>query len=338
MKSSITILFFVIAIASKLTAQDIHFSQYYSAPLTINPALTGSFNGDYRAGLNYRTQWASVTVPYKTFDIFGDFNLGRKIYNRNYYSMGMNIIADRAGDGALTVTKLIASGAYHFILDHAKTNDLSLGAQFGWVQKKIDFTKLYFDSQWNDAGFDTQLATGENYKNATTSYPDAALGISYSYNGPKNISANAGFAIYHLIRPQDSFYDDANQLGTRPVFNVGINYLFNDHLSIAPSIYYEAQKKASEFLLGGMLQYDISKDPAVNTKLYLGFYGRIKDAMIPAAGFEITHWRFIMNYDVNTSELKPASNGKGAFEISLIYIGTSKKNNIPGIDLPCPRF
>jgi type IX secretion system PorP/SprF family membrane protein len=277
-------------------------------------------------------------VPYNTFDIFADVNLGRNIYSRNYYSLGMNIIADRAGDGALTVTKLIASGAYHFILDRGKSNDLSIGAQLGYVQKKIDFTKLYFDSQWNDSGFDTQLSNGENYKDASTSYPDAALGISYSYTGGKKVSANAGFAVYHLIKPHDSFYGADNKLGTRPVFNVGINYTINDQVSIAPSIYYEAQKKASEFLTGAMLQYDISKDPEVNTKLFLGFYGRIKDALIPAAGFEITHWRFIMNYDINTSELKPASHGKGAFEISLIYIGTSKKNNRPGIDMPCPRF
>lgn len=67
---------FAMLIASYVHAQDIHFSQYYSAPLTINPALTGGFAGDYRAGVNYRSQWVSVTVPYRTFDIYGDLNLG----------------------------------------------------------------------------------------------------------------------------------------------------------------------------------------------------------------------------------------------------------------------
>ena len=116
-------------VVTTVTAQDIHFSQYYSAPLTINPALTGGFAGDYRAGVNYRTQWGTVTVPYQTFDIFGDMNLGRRLFARNFWSIGLNVISDRAGDGGLSVTKILGSGAYHILLDAGKRNDLSFGAQ-----------------------------------------------------------------------------------------------------------------------------------------------------------------------------------------------------------------
>src|SRR4249919_1609661 len=99
------------------SAQDIHFSQYFSAPLTINPALTGGFAGDYRAGVNYRTQWGSVTVPYRTFDLYGDLNIGRRIISRNFWAVGLNVISDRAGDGDLSVTKIMGSGAYHILPD-----------------------------------------------------------------------------------------------------------------------------------------------------------------------------------------------------------------------------
>ena len=61
-RKQIAVLILTMSVLST-AAQDIHFSQYYSAPLTINPALTGGFAGDYRAGVNYRTQWGSVTVP-----------------------------------------------------------------------------------------------------------------------------------------------------------------------------------------------------------------------------------------------------------------------------------
>jgi len=47
-------------------AQDIHFSQINETPLLINPANAG-LGCDMRAILNYRTQWSSVTTPYKTF-------------------------------------------------------------------------------------------------------------------------------------------------------------------------------------------------------------------------------------------------------------------------------
>ncbi|HYV92163.1 MAG TPA: PorP/SprF family type IX secretion system membrane protein [Chitinophagales bacterium] len=330
----------LIALGNSLHAQDIHFSQFYSAPLAVNPSYTGSFNGDYRAGVNYRSQWASVTVPYRTFDLFGDLSLGREFFKLNFFSVGVNLIADRAGDGDLSVTKLMASGAYHIILDKGKMNDISFGLQAGWVQKSVDYSKLYFDNQWNDTGFDTGLPSGENNTTGNFGYPDAAAGVSYAYNGIKKFSAYAGFSMYHLLKPKESFYGQNNHLGLRPELNGGFSYKLSDHLSFSPSIFYQEQKKASEFLAGTMFKYAIASkdDPYVTSNLYIGLYGRFGDALIPVVGYEITHWRLMVNYDVNTSSLKPASQGRGAFEISLIYIGTSKKHQGIRIDLPCPRF
>ena len=41
------------ALLSTAKSQDIHFSQYYASPLTLNPALTGLHGGDFRAVVNY---------------------------------------------------------------------------------------------------------------------------------------------------------------------------------------------------------------------------------------------------------------------------------------------
>ncbi|NDC40993.1 MAG: type IX secretion system membrane protein PorP/SprF, partial [Chitinophagia bacterium] len=55
------------------TAQDVHFSQYFTSPLTLNPGLTGLVPDDIRAAANYRTQWSSVsTNPYMTGTISVD--------------------------------------------------------------------------------------------------------------------------------------------------------------------------------------------------------------------------------------------------------------------------
>jgi hypothetical protein len=53
---------FVIIIAlsllkTELSAQDPHFSQFFASPLTLNPALTGKFDGVLRVAGNYRDQW-----------------------------------------------------------------------------------------------------------------------------------------------------------------------------------------------------------------------------------------------------------------------------------------
>ena len=60
--------------AGSVSAQDVHFTQYFTSPLTLNPALTGLVSDDLRFSGNYRQQWGSVSInPYVTgtvsFDI-----------------------------------------------------------------------------------------------------------------------------------------------------------------------------------------------------------------------------------------------------------------------------
>lgn len=331
------ILFLWLVAAYQLQAQDIHFSQYYSTPLTINPSYTGSFSGDYRLGLNYRQQWGSVTVPYKTFDFYGDMSFNKNFLHRNYFSAGLFLVSDRAGDGDLSVNKIMASGSYHLSFDDDKTNFLSFGIQAGFVQKSVNFSKFYFDNQWADAGFDLGLPSGENYTAQQTSYPDVNAGISYSYSGSEKISFYTGLAFYHLFRPSDSFYGNTeNRLGIRPAINAGAVIKLNDQVYVYPSVMYMSQKKAHEFLAGSMVSYELNT--VSSNQLFAGLFARFGDAIIPAIGYQFEHWRAVLNYDVNTSSLKTASGGKGAFELSFVYIGWYKKPRGNVIDLPCPRF
>src|SRR5690349_6060643 len=96
-------------------AQDLHFSQWYNSPLTINPANTGFIpDADYRLGANYRNQWSSVmTVPYKTMSIWGDAQVFRDRIESGWVGLGGAILRDVAGSGSLTSTKVYASIGYH---------------------------------------------------------------------------------------------------------------------------------------------------------------------------------------------------------------------------------
>ncbi len=62
-------------------AQDIHYSQFYASPLTLNPALTGVNECNYRIGAMYRNQWKSVTTPYQTPSISFEINHGQKFFS-----------------------------------------------------------------------------------------------------------------------------------------------------------------------------------------------------------------------------------------------------------------
>lgn len=53
--------------------QDAHWSQFNDNQLFQSPAHTGQFDGDFRLIGNYREQWRSVTIPYRTCSISLDF-------------------------------------------------------------------------------------------------------------------------------------------------------------------------------------------------------------------------------------------------------------------------
>ena len=93
-------------------------------------------------------------------------------------------------------------------------------------------------------------------------------------------------------------------------------------------------------MLGGAWSYNLNtEEPGGNPmNLYLGVWGRfsnLTDAVIPYVGLDVGSFTVGLSYDVNVSSLKPASQGQGGFEISLIYIKKPADGKKP---IPCPRF
>src|SRR6187200_2779233 len=87
-------------------SQDIHFSQFFEAPLLRNPALAGIFSGDMRLQAVYRTQWQSVTVPYQTGSFNGEFKLpvGK---GDDFLTVAGEVLYDKAGTVAMSQTHIL---------------------------------------------------------------------------------------------------------------------------------------------------------------------------------------------------------------------------------------
>src|SRR4051812_10553576 len=136
MKQHFLILFFITAFFS-LSAQDLHFSQFFNSPLTTNPANTGFIpNSDYRIGASYRSQYSNImAVPYKTMSVFGDAQLFRNKLENGWLGLGGVILSDVAGSGSLKSTKIYGSVAYHQMLGTSSL--LSAGFNVGWANKRI---------------------------------------------------------------------------------------------------------------------------------------------------------------------------------------------------------
>src|SRR5829696_4992566 len=117
-----------------LAAQDIHFSQFFEAPLLRNPSLAGIFEGDIRVQAVYRDQWNSVTTAYKTLSLNGEYKMPVGHAN-DFVTVGLQLLQDRAGTISWVSTHVLPAINYHKSLSNERTSYLSIGFMGGWVQK-----------------------------------------------------------------------------------------------------------------------------------------------------------------------------------------------------------
>ncbi len=323
-----------------VSAQDLHFSQFFNSPLTTNPANTGFIpDGDYRLGINYRDQWSSVMAqPYKTMSAFGDMQLMKDRFENGWIGLGGVILRDVAGSGNLTSTKIYGSLAYHQMLGYASL--LSLGFNVGWANKQINLSNLKFPDQFDGKFFDNKIPTSATsyITNTNTSYLDMQVGMNYAYFPTPNVYVNAGFSAHHLNRARESFFATDNNFDNRlPVRYIGFlngSFKLNDRVILNPNVYYTNQASASELVGGLNAHYNLSGDG--ENVLIAGAYYRHKDAVIPMIGLGYKDYVFSFTYDATISSLKAYNGGRGAFEFSLIKQGVVSANG-PKVT-PCPSF
>ena len=301
--------------------QDLHFSQYYNTPLLVNPANTG-FNPDFdfRAGVNYRNQWASVGSPYKTTSAWGDVKLlGNRIEN-GWIGLGGMLWKDQAGSGSLTGTTGMLSLAYHQMLGYNSL--LSGGFSVGYTQKRIDITKLTFDDQWNGIFFDANIPSFEPFATNQVSYVDLQAGINYAYFASENFYFNAGVSVMHINTPRETFFDASvsnNEISRR--YNVFLNASVKvvDTWILNPNVYVSMVGNSREILAGINANRDLGDNGA--RQLIMGVYYRNNDAIIPLFGYQINDLKMTFNYDATISTLSKSNLTRGAYEISIVKSG-----------------
>jgi type IX secretion system PorP/SprF family membrane protein len=99
-----------------IQAQDIHFSQFYNSPLTLNPTLTGYMNGNFRLGAIYRNQWREVTKPFVTTSGSFDLPIRKGFGDNDVMGVGAVFFHDQSGTVNLATVSVNVSFAYHKVL------------------------------------------------------------------------------------------------------------------------------------------------------------------------------------------------------------------------------
>ena len=156
-------------------SQDIHFSQFFHSPFNLNPSLAGQFDADYRFIANQRTQWRSVTTPYRTFGLSAD---ARDFKDVEGLGTSFSIFQDRAGDSRLNTLRLNTGGSFLMPLSSDSLHSISVGLQMGITHRNIDYSDLNFDRQYDGVVFDPNLDNGETFARDSRTYFDLHLGAS----------------------------------------------------------------------------------------------------------------------------------------------------------------
>lgn len=337
MKNKVLHISIVLLIAlSSSFAQDIHFSQYYFSPLSLNPANAGNYTGDYRLFGNYRSQWRDLDKGYNTFSAGGDMNFFPRNIN---VSPGLLVLTDKSALN-LKVTKILPTLAVHLKLAGFK---LHAGIQPGIVIKSIDFNKNSFPNQlnWNTGEFDNTLPNNETNVDQRFTYFDLNTGVAVSRRMGK-FEPELGFAAFHLNKPRESFISNSgNKLKVRQSINAAVSY------SLAPKVILKLHSviasttKASDWVSGLNVEYVLSRGPFFTNSVFAGFmwrdgFKRNSDAGIITAGLNYSHYTLGFSYDITYSELKTSVNSKGAYEIAFIY--RAKSTRLTKKIIPCERY
>ncbi len=326
-------------------AQDPHFTQYFTSPLTLSPALTGLTQCDLRLAANYRTQWGSVSPnPYTTGTISFDMAAMKgTLDNGDALGVGVLALYDKTGLGGLQNTTVALSLAYHKAFGEDKQNTLSIGVQGALVKKSLDFTKLKFEDQFDFSTGGTPYATSEPVNNSDLTYPDFNAGIMYSGRLNEHSTAYIGASYYHLTTPTETFISSTHTIHSRFSGYVGGSFDLNENIVLYASGLFQAQASATEVVGGAAVGFVLNPGHDMefqkNTILYLGGWYRYGDAIAPYVGFEWSKMKLGFTYDVNMSSFSTATNSNGGYEVSLIFNGClNRRAKEPTYNFACPKF
>lgn len=299
---------------SAFAQQDNHISQFNSSPMLVNPAMTGMFKGNYRGQLNYRTQWSSI-LKNPFVNQAASFDMpGKK------FGYGISIMNNKAGSGNMKTTSFALSCAYEVTSDPMEIHHLATGLQVGFINKSIDVSRLTFDNQYSmiSGGFDQNISSLENFQSTSYFLPDVNFGVYY-FNTDKERKLNPymGISAFHLTVPKESFFGVNSRMPVRFLVNGGSKIKISETIRVEPSLLYMQQTNVREMNIGIMGDYLLVE---YNTHLQLGTFYRYKDAFIIQTAVVYKEYALRMSYDINTSSLSTYTRGRGAFEISIIYM------------------
>lgn len=281
-----------------------------------NPGNAGHFNGDLRFVGNYRDQWSSVTVPFRTFSVSIDAN---KMTNKNL-GYGLQIFHDVAGDGQFRTVEVQGMASYLFKIGADSTHSIRPGVCLGLNHRQINFDQFQFDNQFDGISYNPALSSNELLSSDRRSNYSYGIGSVYQYYKNDRFQFSGGIGFYNLNRPDQGFYNENIPRDIRfNAFGKGL-YKLNYDWDLVPGINISIQGVYREIVLGSSVKYTLVNRLGEYRALYGGLFYRNRDAAYISVGIDYQAWFAGISYDINYSKLVPASRLRGGLEIAVRYI------------------
>ncbi|MFT5015512.1 MAG: type IX secretion system PorP/SprF family membrane protein [Bdellovibrionota bacterium] len=352
MKLPLLVLTFLLC-ATGLSAQDYHFSQFFAAPLSLNPALTGAFSGSYRVAISQRSQWGqTLETPFSTTAFAADFKYYVNPKKRRYkdaFGVGVVFASDRLAEFNYSVNQIMVGGAFHKALDPKNNQTLSLGFQLGVVQRNVSYDQLSFEDAFDGTAIYVDGASAEALPANNYAFGDYQLGLNYAYSPKNKAAVFLGVAIHHFNQPEQSFYAEITQgedvevtqtLYRRYSGYVNFRLPVGWNVELSPRVYAYMQGPHLVTSAGSNLRFLLDESNAA--ALHLGAYvrgvgndaGYGVDSAVSMFGIEFNSFLIGMSYDIGLNSLQTNRRHQGAFEINIAYLGKANDDEA----VPCPKF
>lgn len=307
-----TVLFLIILLHFQDSkSQDPEFSQFFAAPLYLNPAMAGISYGP-RVNLIYRNQWPAIDKGFVTYAASYDMHI-----DAIGGGLGVLFFGDRIANGLLNTYSIKLMYAYQFKL--SKKFGIKAGIEGGYTHRRIDWARLTFSDQIDpifgfDNAFNVPNPTFERPPDDfTSSYAD--FGVGFVAFSPKVFG---GMAVKHITKPKDSFTgSDDSEVPIRIDLHAGGDIDLapanrKKNISLSPNILFAQQSSFTQLNAGTYVNIQM---------IYTGLWYRATfgnpDAVIALLGLRMGYVNVAYSYDFTISELRSASGG--AHEVSFSF-------------------
>ena len=338
--------FFFLLIGTYGHSQDKHFTNFRMAPLAVNPALTGAFEGTYRLTGVYRAQWTSVTSfgnGYSTPHISIDIPiLGGILMENDWIGVGLSVLSDNAGFANYRSGFAGTSATYHIGMDDEYSRVFSVGFQYGRENRRFSGSEIRTPSVLFGDPSERLILDNEGNTQAVS---NGSIGIGVTYKATINDQGDlwrGGIAMKGIGSSNGSFISvdslaqDRTNLTKPTLIGFGeASMVMTDKMRLNPALIFQTNSGFLTLEAQATADYLLNAEKRQIVTAGLGY--RVGDSINLLAGMQIKDIKVGLAYDITVSEFSPATRN-GAFEISVGYIGkVFKKPDVHPIIL-CPRL